>query len=78
MLKILKKFGRKMARRNGNGKANGRAAGMPRTSLEQVEAAQRLFYGCVMLDGNDPFAGDRAAGLPFVLFGGNVERRDTS
>ncbi len=76
MLKIFRKFRRRRA--SANGKANGPAPGTPGTSEEQVEAAQRLFYGCVMLEGNDPFLGNRAAGLPLMLFGGNVERRDTS
>ena len=57
---------------------DGGVAGRPMTIEDQVDRAQRLFCGCLMLSGLDPFTGDSRSALPLIWFGGDAERRDTS
>lgn len=75
---MLDIFRNKMNRASGNVARNGKANGRPATATDQVERAQRLFGGLALLDGQDPFTGERAVGLPLSLDIGNVEIRDTS
>ena len=78
MFRFLRNLGINAERNKAGSSLDGKTAGRPMTIEDQVDRAQRLFCGCLMLSGLDPFTGDSRSALPLIWFGGDAERRDTS
>lgn len=78
MFRFFRRFKDRVEKAESEGALKDRGAGKSMTPEEQLEAAQRTFVVFAMLNGHDPFTGELRFPLPFMRFGGNVERRDTS